>query len=89
MEQAFKISHFVKKYFSECVLESNRYLTSFWDSFNKNLVVLWNYSLARVDYWLKVKRTNHILKLLNDCYHSPHTFFENGYLTTIIDLPKK
>jgi len=87
MEKAFKVSQYLQKYFTNCVYGSNRYFTSFWDSFNKSLIVLFNYSVGRIDYWLKIKRTKQIIKLLNDCYNAPHTFLENGYLTTIIELP--
>jgi hypothetical protein len=87
MEKAFKLSLFVQKYFTECVMGSSRYLTSFWDSFNKSIVVLLNYSLVRLDFWLKNRLAPQIIALLNDCYNAPYTFFENGYLTTVIDLP--
>lgn len=88
MEKAFKLSQFVQKYFSECVMGSHRYLTSFWDSFNKNITVLLNYSITRLEFWIKNRLTPQIIGLLTDCFNAPYTFLENGYLTTVIELPQ-
>ena len=87
MEKAFRVSQYENRYFKENVYCSNRYLSSFWDSFNKNLIVLMNYCNGRVEYWRKMKQVKRILTVLNQCYQAPHTFEANGYLTSIIELP--
>jgi hypothetical protein len=88
MEKAFKVSQFDHKYFKAPVMGPNRYLSSFWDTFNKNITVLFNFSLNRAEYWLKQPALKDSIKLLNECYTAPHTFYANGYLPTIIELPK-
>ena len=88
MDKAFQSSEYVQKYFNVFLLGNNRYISSFWDTFNKNLVVLFNYTQNRMDYWLRIKRTKQIIQLLNDCYNAPYTFLQNGYLPTVIDIPQ-
>ena len=87
MDRAFKVSQYEKKYFKTNVYGNHRYLSSFWDSYNKNLIGVFNFTLNRLDYWKKCKKTKLVLKVLNQCYQAPHTFEDNGYLPSIIELP--
>lgn len=88
MDRSFQNSEYIQKYFNAFLLGNNRYITSFWDTFNKNLIVIFNYTHNKMDYWLKIKRSKQIIQLLNDCYNAPYTFLQNGYLPTVIDIPQ-
>ena len=88
MEAAFQKSQFIQKHFTSPVYGTNRYLTSFWDTISKNIEILFNFTLERTDYFLKIRRLKDIIQLTNNCYKAPSTFLENGFLTSVIDIPK-
>ena len=51
MKKAFKSSHYVEKYFDNSLTIGQKYFSSFWDFFNKNLATLFSYSLKQFKTW--------------------------------------
>ena len=74
MEIAFFKSHYIQKHFNNNVLGTSRYLSSFWDTFSRELGVLFNYTINKTYDWLKIKKTKQLFQMMNNCYHAPHTF---------------
>lgn len=87
MRKAFKASHYVEAYFEAPFSEGYRYYSSFWDAFNKQLISLFIYANKQLKVWGGVRKLNDCLATLTQCCNAPHSFVENGYLCTIIDLP--
>lgn len=84
MKKAFKSSHFVEVYFENIIFDNNKYFSSFWDIFNKNIITLFIYTSKQFKIWNSVKKLNDALNTLQECCNAPNTFVENGYLSTII-----
>jgi hypothetical protein len=88
MEKAFRLSQFDRLYFNKNVLDSHRYLSHFWDDYNRSLKVLLKHSLTRADHCTQaLTNSPHLLKVLTESQQAPHTFFSNGYLTALTSLP--
>jgi hypothetical protein len=51
MKKAFKSSHFVEKYFDTNLAIGQKYFSSYWDFFNKNLIALFSYSSKQFKTW--------------------------------------
>jgi hypothetical protein len=74
MVKSFKSSLYVEKYFESSVFDNNRYLSAFWDNFNKNVICLFNYAVRQIKYWGGMKNLEETIRLMNNCYNAPHTF---------------
>ena len=74
LEAGFQKSQFIQKYFHNFVYGTSRYLASFWDSISKNIIILFNHTINKTEYWMKIKRLKQIVQLMNNCYDAPHTF---------------
>jgi hypothetical protein len=69
-------------------LDGVKYFSSFWDGFNKQLVTLFVYAGKQFKLWAGQRKLNDALSTVAQCTAAPHSFVENGYLCTILDLPR-